>query len=280
MLVTRALFDWAGHRYVGAELLRIVRANRELVGELVRRDLKDRFAGQMLGTLWAIGHPLLLMLIYVLVFAYVFPARGLGIDGQPVNLSVYILAGLIPWLCFQEVLVRSPSVITGNASLVKQIVFPIEVLPIKIVLAALPAQLVATAFLVVFAAANGSPKASFLLFPAALALQVVCMIGVAFLLAGVGAYVRDIREVITVFCAANLFLQPILYAPGQLPPALGRLLWLNPFSHVVWVYQDVFFFGGFDHPWSWVALAVAAVLLAVWGYRFFRYMKHGFGDVL
>jgi lipopolysaccharide transport system permease protein len=140
--------------------------------------------------------------------------------------------------------------------------------------------LVATAFLVVFAAANGSAKASFLLFPAALALQVVCMIGVAFLLAGVGAYVRDIREVITVFCAANLFLQPILYAPGQLPPALGRLLWLNPFSHVVWVYQDVFFFGGFDHPWSWVALAVAAVLLAVWGYRFFRYMKHGFGDVL
>lgn len=280
MLITRALFDWPGNLHVGGELLRVVRANRDLISELVRRDLKDRFAGQMLGTLWAIGHPLLLMLLYVAVFTFVFPARGLGVDGKVQDLSVYILAGLVPWLCFQEVLVRSASVITGNASLVKQIVFPIEVLPVKIVLAATPAQLVATAFLVLFAAATGSLKASVLLFPLAFVAQLACMAGVAFLLASLGAYVRDIREILTVFCAANLFLQPILYAPEQLPPALANLLWLNPFSHVVWVYQDVFFFGGFAHPWSWVVLGVAAIVSLLWGYRLFRRMKHGFGDVL
>jgi lipopolysaccharide transport system permease protein len=280
MLITRALFDWPGNLQVGGELLRVVRANRDLISELVRRDLKDRFAGQMLGTLWAIGHPLLLMLLYVAVFTFVFPARGLGIDGKPQDLSVYILAGLIPWLCFQEVLVRSAGVITGNASLVKQIVFPIEVLPVKIVLAATPAQLVASGFLVVFAAVTGSLKASVLLFPLAFAAQLACMVGVAFLLASLGAYVRDVREILTVFCAANLFLQPILYAPEQLPPALANLLWLNPFSHVIWVYQDVFFFGGFTHPWSWVVLGVGAALSLLWGYRLFRRMKHGFGDVL
>lgn len=280
MLITRAFLDWPGNLHVGAELLRVLRNNRDLIVELVRRDLKDRFAGQVLGTLWAVGHPLLLMLLYVAVFAFVFPARGLGVDGKVQDLSVYILAGLIPWLCFQEVLVRSPGVITGNASLVKQIVFPIEVLPIKTVLAATPAQFVATAFLLVFAGINGSLKLSFLLFPLVFAAQVACMAGVAFLLASLGAYVRDVREVLTFFCAANLFLQPILYAPQQLPPALANLLWLNPFSHIVWVYQDVFFFGGFAHPWSWVFFGAASVFALLWGYRLFRRMKHGFGDVL
>lgn len=280
MLVTRALFNWSAYATAGGELVRITRTNMDLIKELVHRDLKDRFAGQMLGTAWAIGHPLLLMLLYVAVFSLVFPARGLGIDGKVQDLSVYILAGLIPWLSFQEVLVRSAGVITGNASLVKQIVFPIEVLPIKIVLAAVPAQLVATVFLVLFAAIVGALKPAFLLFPLAFVAQLACMIGVAFMLASVGAYVRDIREVLTVFCAANLFLQPILYAPYQLPEAIAQFLWLNPFSHLVWVYQDVFFFGGFMHPWSWLALGIAAVVSLLVGYRLFRRMKHGFGDVL
>ncbi len=280
MLIARALFDWPGNLHVGGELVRVVHTHRDLVRELAWRDLKDRFAGQVLGTLWAVGHPLILMLLYVAVFAFVFPARGLGIDGKPQDLSVYILAGLIPWLCFQEVLVRSTNAITSNASLVKQIVFPIEVLPIKIVLAALPAQLVATAFLVVFAFLTGGVKASFLLFPVALVAQVACLAGIAFFLSSLGAYVRDVREVLTVFCAANLFLQPILYAPSQLPHALANVLWLNPFSHFVWVYQDVFFFGTFAHPWSWVTVAVLSLLSLLWGYRLFRRLKHGFGDVL
>lgn len=280
MTVARALVDVPGHVSAGRSLLRLARTYRYLVVELAVRDVRDRFAGHLLGIIWTIAHPILLMGIYVAIFAYVFPARGLTAPGRTQDLTVYILAGLIPWLCFQEVLARSATAITGNASLVKQIVFPVELLPIKTVLGCLPTQLVATVFLIGLAFVTGLGSKALLLFPVAWLLQIAAMLGVAFALSALGAYVRDLRELIIVFCSANLFLQPILYAPYQLPRVLRGVLWLNPFSHLVWVFQDVFFFGAFMHPASWVLLALGSVITLGLGYRLFRGLKHRFGDLL
>ena len=280
MTVARTLVDVPGHVSAGRSLVRLARTYRYLAMELAIRDVRDRFAGHLFGVVWTIAHPLFLMGLYVAIFAYVFPARGLTAEGRTQDLTVYILAGLIPWLCFQEVLARSATAITGNASLVKQIVFPVELLPIKTVLGCLPAQLVATAFLMILAWITGLGSAALLLFPVALLLQVAAMMGVALALSAIGAYVRDLRELVIVFCSANLFLQPVLYAPNQLPRVLRPVLWLNPFSHVVWVFQDVFFFGRIAHPWSWVALTVGSSLTLGVGFRLFRSFKHRFGDLL
>ncbi len=280
MLLARTAFDVPSHWRAGRELAGIVVARRELVWELTQRAVRDRFAGLSLGALWALGHPILLMALYVAVFTYVFPARGVAVGGATISLSQYILAGLIPWLSFQEVLVGSATIFPAHASLVKQIVFPIEVLPIKAVLAATPTQLVATVVLVGLAAATGGLSWSFLLFPLAFALQLACMSAAAFVLGSIGAYFRDLREVMAFFCSANLFLMPVLYAPDQLPAALRGLLWFNPFSHLAWVYQDTFFFGRIEHPASWIVLAVGGIGGLVLGYRVFRRMRTGFGDVL
>src|SRR3974390_3481031 len=242
MLMPRAIFDVPSHWRAGRELATILWARRELVWEMAKRAVRDRFAGLSLGVLWAVGHPILLMLLYVGLFTYVFPARGVGVGDGSRSLTQYILAGLIPWLSFQELLVTSAAIFPSHARLVKQIVFPIEVLPVKSVLAATLAQLVATAALVALAAATGGLSWSFLLFPLAFVLQLACMTAAAFLLASIGAYFRDLQEVMIFFCSANLFLMPVLYAPHQLPRILRSVLWLNPFSHLVWVYQDIFFF--------------------------------------
>lgn len=280
MTVGRTLVDLPGHVSASRSLVRLARTYRYLLVELAVRDVRDRFAGHVLGVVWTIAHPILLMGIYVGIFTFVFPARGLTAPGRTQDLTVYILAGLIPWLCFQEVLARSTTAITGNASLVKQIVFPVELLPIKTVLGCLPTQLVATAFLVGLALLTGLGSPALLLFPVVLILQVAAMLGVAFALSAVGAFVRDLRELVVVFCAVNLFLQPILYAPAQLPRVLRPVLWLNPFSHLVWVAQDVFFFGAITHPVSWVVLTVGALVTLGLGYRLFRGLKHRFGDML
>lgn len=262
------------------ELFRILQLYRELLLTLAARDVRDRFAGHMLGPIWAVAHPALLMLVYALVFTFVFPARGLDVDGRPLDLTAYILSGLIPWLYAQEVLTRSPSAITGNASLVKQIVFPVEVLPLKMVLAALPAQLTATILLGLWLLVSERLEATVLLLPLALTLQVAFMAGCAFGLACLGAFVKDLREVVVVFCTVNLFLQPILYLPGQLPPAVRPLLWVNPFSHLTYIFQDSLYFGAVLHPWSWVVSTVLAGGSLAVGYRLFRVMKPRFGDAL
>lgn len=279
-VIAQAILDRRGHRLVVADMARLYTAHRHLIWELAKRDLRDRYAGQFLGVLWAVGHPLFLMALYVLLFAYIFPVR-LGTNSAiPRDFTLSILAGLIPWLTFQEVLTSSTTVIRNNGSLVKQIVFPIEVLPVKAVLASTVSQLVATGFLVAFAVARGALEWSILLWPILLGFQLLAMSGACYLLSAIGVFVRDLKDFVQIFCAANLFLQPILYVPDHLPAAFRAVFYLNPFSYMVWCYQDLVFFGAITHPWAWIVYPVGSVGLFYVGFRLFRKMKIGFGDVL
>jgi lipopolysaccharide transport system permease protein len=263
-----------------ADIARLYATHRRLIWELAKRDLRDRFAGQFFGVVWAVGHPLVLTALYVLVFVYIFPGRSGGDAVTPRDLTISILSGLIPWLAFQEVLANSATVIRNNASLVKQIVFPIEVLPVKAVLASTVSQLVATVFLIFYALARGALESTLLLWPLLFGLQLLAMAGACYLLSAIGVFFRDLKDLIQIFCAANLFLQPILYVPDQLPRAFRAVFYANPFSYVVWCYQDAVFVGEIAHPWAWIVYAVGSVVVFYLGFRAFRKMKIGFGDVL
>lgn len=261
-------------------LTALLRQHGRLILELARRDVRDRYAGQALGLAWTIGHPLLLMALYVVLFAYVFPARfGEGALNTH-DFSLHVLAGIVPWLTFQEVLGRSSTMLTSNASLVKQIVFPIEALPIKGVLGSLTSQMVATLLLIVIAIATHQAHWTLLLLPIVFVFQLLAMVGCAYFLAVVGAYVRDVKDFVQVFCAVNLFAQPILYNPHRTPAALEHLFYANPFSYMIWCYQDLVFHGRFAHPLAWVVFPIGSVVVCLAGFALFRYLKSGLGDVL
>lgn len=258
---------------------------RQLTWEMTRREISERYAGQMLGSVWAIGHPVLLMGLYVFIFAYVFPTR-LGLtEDMPRSFVVYILAGLIPWITFADAMNKSTVVVIGNASLVKQVAFPLEVLPVKVVLAACVTQLVATPILLgyaLFVDPSGLPWTVALL-PVLFLLQLLAMIGVAYLLAAATVYLRDLREIVQVFTTAGLFLAPILYLPTWVEHAWPPLRWvllLNPFSHLVWCYQDLLYFGRIEHPVSWIVLMTLSTALFYLGFRVFQRLRVLFGDFL
>jgi lipopolysaccharide transport system permease protein len=175
--------------------------------------------------------------------------------------------------------------VVANTSLVKQVAFPVEVLPIKGALAAFATQLVATAVLILYVAAvdPGGFSLMLLLLPLLFALQVTAMIGVAYLLAAVAVFFRDLRELVQLFTTAGLFLAPILYLPQWVEQAWSPLvwvLWLNPFSHLVCCYQDAIYFGRFEHPWSWLIVTLLSGAVFALGFRLFRRLKPMFGDLL
>lgn len=261
-------------------LVAVAYTHAHLIFELTRRDLKDRFSGQALGTFWALLQPAFLMAVYALLFAYVFPARFADGQGASRDFSINILAGVIPWLTFQEVLGRSSSVIVGSASLVKQIVFPVEVLSIKTVLASSFSQIVTLSILIVLCAARGEMRWSWVLVPFLFAFQILAMVGVCYALAAIGAYFRDIREFVQLLCTVNLFAQPILYDPDRTPAVLGMLLQANPFSYMVWAYQDAIYSGRFDHPLAWVVFPIGSLVVLIAGFRIFKRLQIGFGNVL
>jgi lipopolysaccharide transport system permease protein len=260
-------------------LLELIYKHRELVIELVKRELRDRHVGQLLGTMWAYGHPLLLMLMYSLLFAYVFPTRFVGSSGQR-DFALSVLSGIVSWLAFQDLLARSTTILSAHAGLVKQIVFPIVVLPVKTAIAAALPYSVALLFTIGYAAFSGSLTIMVLTIPLLIVTQLIAMTGVALMLSALGIFFRDLRDLVTIFCSINLFAQPILYNPFATPGAMSWIFRLNPFSYQVWCWQDALYFGSFQHPMAWVAFPLCAVSSLGIGYVIFSRLKHNFGDAL
>ncbi|MDF0643524.1 MAG: ABC transporter permease [Nitrospira sp.] len=264
-------------------LIETLIGRRRLVWQMAKREVRDRYAGQALGTVWAVAHPILLMGLYLFLFTFVFPSR-MPFGGGQGGAVTYILAGLIPWMTFADAMARGTGAIVNEAGLVKQVVFPVEILPVKSVLAAALPQGIATLVLLVYMAIvdRHVPVLAASL-PVLFFLQLMVMTGVVYVLSSVGAYVRDLREVVQVFVSAGIFLAPILYSEGaveRIVPGFAMLLSLNPFSHLIWCYQDALYYGRPVHPVSWLLLLVVSPAALFLGHRIFRKLKLMFGEVL
>lgn len=263
------------------DLLAVLSRHRRLTWELAKREIGQRYAGQLLGRFWALGHPLALMALYLFVFAVVLELKIGGTKELPLDYATYLLAGLIPWLAFQETLSKSATVIHANASLVKQVVFPIEVLPIKGVLVALLTQLIATAVLIAYVLVrHGALPWTYGLLPLLLVLHAVALVGLAYLVSAVAVYVRDTKDLVQLFATVGLYVMPIFYLPDWVPEALQPILYINPFSYLVWCFQDACYFGRIEHPIAWVVFPAMALLIFLGGYAAFRRLKPTFANVL
>lgn len=280
MLSAVRLIDPRANFRAVCEVASAVRRYRELVLEMTRRDILDRYAGQVLGGLWAIGNPLLLMAVYVFAFTFLFRGR-LGPNGSPAEYTVYLLAGLAPWVALQETLGRASSGVLANANLVKQIVFPSEILPLKIALGALPTLIVGLLVTMVLALTTGTARPEgWILLPPVIVCHILMTAGLSYLLAAIGVFVRDSKDVVSLLLSIGLFLHPILYHPGAVPRALETAFHLSPLSYLIWCYRDALFYGAITRPTAWVALPLISITLFAFGYRVFRMLRPTFGNVL
>jgi lipopolysaccharide transport system permease protein len=264
-----------------SELIILLTRHRQLTLEMAKREITDRFSGQLFGIFWAIGHPLILMLVYVFIFGFVFKVRMGGTTSLPLDYTTYLLSGLIPWLAFSEVMSKASVTIVSNSVLVKQVVFPVETLPVKSVISTLLTLLIFITMLIVYVllVQNTLPW-TYLLLPLLLFLLVLAMIGVSYILSAIGVYFRDIKDFVQVFSVTGVYLMPAFYLPESVPNFFRPLLYLNPFSYMIWCFQDVLYFGRFEHPFAWPIFALLSLGSFVIGYRFFRKLKLMFGNVL
>lgn len=265
-------------------LLVLIHRHRSLLWELLKREIGERYAGSALGWLWVFAHQVFLVALYAVVFAYIFPSRIDVSQSMPRDYVTYILAGLVPWLAVSETLSRSPGVFTGNANLVKQVVFPIDLLPVRTALAAMTNQLVALALLLGWMLVRGgSLPPTILLLPFLLVLQLLLLSGLSLLIGSLSVYLRDTKELVQLFVSAGIFLVPVLYLPEWLDrvwPGIRFVLYLNPFSYLVWCSQDLLYFGRFEHPVSWVVLPILAIASFGFGRLVFDRLRVGFGEHL
>jgi lipopolysaccharide transport system permease protein len=275
------LFRPARLRLAAVEAFSVVARDWRLAVAMARRELSARYAGQMMGSFWIVGHPLLQMLIYVFLFAVVFQQRIGGTVELPRDYTVYILAGLVPWLSILPVQTASCSSILSNVALVKQFNFEVEVLPIKDVLTAMVFWFVGIAIIAIYTLwiYHRLPW-TYLLLPVAFAIQIVMLIGSAWLLSAVSVFFRDLKDIMGVWSTLGVFLLPIVYLPQWSPELFRPFIYANPLSYLIWVYQDILYFGRIEHPMSWLISPVFAIFVFTTGHRVFSRLRPMFGNVL
>ena len=258
------------HAFGIPRLLRSLIQHRSLVLEMARREMVDMHAGQVAGVVWLIVHPLLLFVVYAFLFTVVFKVRIAG--RGPNDYVIYLFSGLVPWLLTQDVLSRTANVLVANISIVKSVMFPIEVLVAKTVLSSVAVQFVLLAATVIYIVVSREAlPAILLLLPLLFFLHLTLLWGLALLLAAVTPYFRDVPEIVRVFLTVNIYLMPIMYLPDMAPAPLRFILIINPFSSLIWCYQDVLYFGSIVHPVAWAALiALSMGSLAAGSYVFVR----------
>ncbi|GJL65319.1 MAG: transport permease protein [Nitrospirales bacterium] len=268
---------WTAGAHVATTLMR----HRALLVDQVRREIIDQHAGQVMGGLWSIIHPVFLMLVYVFVFGFVFEARVGGTREMPLDYTSYIIAGLAPWLTIVQMLSKSATSLTSNSSLIKQVVFPIEVLPAKVVISTLlPLSVMLLCFFAYTWLGQGRFHWTHLTFPLLMGIYLLWALGIGYFLAALTVFVRDIKEVVQVFAVAGVFLAPVIYLPTWIPAIFEPILYANPFSYLIWCFQDALYFGRFDHPWAWAFSIVGGLVTYTLGARVFRSLKPYYGDNL
>jgi lipopolysaccharide transport system permease protein len=260
-------------------LIRLCKRNKFLIWEMAKRDILDRYAGQFFGLFWTFANPLILIFIYVFVF---YGVLHLGANTKgPENYTLALLSGLIPWLGFSETLIKSCYVIVVNTNLVKQVVFPIEILPIKQVLATIFTQLVLFLGLMIYIVLSGQRVYSTIfLLPLLILLQGFAMLGVSYLLSAMTVFFRDTKDIVSVFVTAVFFVSPIIVQIENVPAKFQWIYTVNPFTYMILCYRDILSFGALNHIIAWIIFPVLSILILIFGYRFFAKFKHMFSDTL
>jgi homopolymeric O-antigen transport system permease protein len=252
----------------------------ELILSLAKRDLVARYKGSMLGIVWALLTPVVMIAIFTFLFAGVFGAK-FGASGSPWDYALYLFCGLLPWTMFQETVQRAATTIVNHSNLVKRVLFPLETLPTAQTLSSLGNQLFGTVALLATALVlRHQLSASLLWLPVLLIPQVILTLGAAWLVASLGVFLRDLAQGIALVLMAWMYLTPIIYPETIVPERYRALINLNPFTHLIRSYRLTMLEG--SQP-DWVGLgyfSLFAILMFAFGYWWFAKTRKNFADVI
>ena len=247
---------------------------RDLLRELVVRDMKLRYERSALGVLWAVVNPLAQLLVFVIVFKHV-------IRLQIPNYPLFVFIGVLAWNWTREALLRSSNAITSNRGLIRQPGFPIGLLPVVSLTTPLIDLLIALPVLAFFVAFGGGTfTLAILSLPLVIALQFLLLQGVGYFVAATQVRFRDTGHLLGVILMLGFYLTPIFYSAEDVPPGFRALFTFNPMAHIVTAYRSIILHGQIPDPGALVALALLGAILCWAGQRAFERASHRFAEAL
>ena len=255
---------------------------RELLINLVKRNISVRYKGSMLGVLWSIVQPLMMLCIYTYVFSVVFKARwGENVGSSKGGFAIILFCGMALYSVFSESITLSSTQITSNVNFVKKVVFPLQLLPLAQVLSSFVLGgiwLILLLFGAVFIFGNISW--SMLLLPLVLLPFFLFTLGIAFFVSSLTVYIRDVPHVLSVVLQIFFFLTPIFYPVSAVPESFRKFLMVNPLTYMIEQTRMVMLYAQIP-DWRFAAISFAlGIGIFILGFGWFNKTQKGFADVI
>ncbi len=258
--------------------------NRQLISQMAKREVIGRYKGSIMGLLWSFLNPIFMLAVYTFFFSVVFKARwGIadGVEESKTQFALVLFVGMIVHGLFAEVLNRAPTLITGNANYVKKVIFPLEILPVISLVAALFHNLVSLmVLLIAFVTFNHYLPWTVLFAPLVFLPLVIISLGFAWMLASLGVFLRDVGQTVGIFTMVLMYISPVFFPITAMPEAYRPVMMANPLTFIIEQAREVLIWG---HTPDWIGIGIytlVATVIAWLGFVWFQKTRKGFADVL
>lgn len=248
---------------------------REMIISLVKRDLKSRYKGSVLGFFWMFLNPLLQLVVYTIVFSTIM---RMGID----KFYLFLFVALVPWIFFSTCLSNGPGVIFSQQDMVKKIYFPREVLPVSYVTSQFINMLLS--FLVIFAVlfcARYTPEPlAVLCLPVVMLVEYGLALGFTMIMSAVTVYLRDLEYVLSIVSMAWQFLTPVMYSIEQVPDEVRWIFSINPMTYIIVAYRDILYYGKVPKLQTLLSAFLIGLVMLLIGWMVFQRLQRHFAEEL
>lgn len=248
---------------------------REMIISLVKRDLKSRYKGSVLGFFWMFLNPLLQLAVYTVVFSTIM---RMGID----KFYLFMFVALVPWLFFSTCVSSGPMVVFSQQDMVKKIYFPREVLPISFTLSQFVNMLLSfiVIFVVIFISGVTINPVALLYLPLVMIIEFMMGLGVTYIVSALNVYFRDLEHIMGIISMAWMYLTPVIYPVDMIPQQYVKLFYLNPMTTITIAYRDILYYGQIPQLGTLLHAAVMGIAIMLIGHVTFSRLQRHFVEEL
>ncbi len=250
-------------------------AYRQMIFSLVKRDLRGRYKGSVLGFLWTFINPLLQLGVYTIVFSVIMKT---GID----KFYLFLFVALVPWLFFSTCLTGGASCIFAQQDMVKKIYFPREVLPLSYVISQFINMLLIfiIIFLVIIISGAGINLKAILYLPLIMIVEFILALGITMLVSALTVYFRDLEYILSILSMIWMYLTPIIYSVEQVPENIMPIFNLNPMTPIIVAYRDILYYKKVPEMGTLVHAFFLGIFILIAGCFAFSKLKRHFAEEL
>lgn len=247
---------------------------RELLKSNVKKEIRGKYKGSFLGVLWSFVNPLLMTLVYAIVFPFI-------LKNSQDHYVTFLITGIIPWTFFTNCVCQGTNTVLINGGIIKKVYFPREILPISVVTSALVNFLISCLIIFIFLIFSGIGFSWYIVFlPIVIIIQYLLQLGIVLFTSSIDVYIRDFEYIINFIVQMLFYATPVLYSSSLFPTSVAWILNLNPMTQIINSYRDILFYQQLPNL-SWLGIdAVISVFVFFIGVLVFKKLEKGFAEIL